>query len=47
MWDLDSSGVVSQSLYGGMEGAHLYVDIGTRPHDLPNEIFYSKGQPTS
>lgn len=47
MCDLDSSGVVSQSLYGRMGGAHLYVDIGTRPHDSPNEIFYSKGQPTS
>lgn len=36
MCDLDSSGAVSQSLYGGMEGAYLCIGISTRPDDLPN-----------
>lgn len=42
MCDLDFSGAVSQSLRGGMEGAYPYIDIGTRPGDLPSEIFFSK-----
>lgn len=41
MCDLDFSGAVRQSLHGGMKGAYLYIGIGTRPDDLPNEIFYS------
>lgn len=47
MYDLESSGAVSQSPRGGMESAYLYIDIDTRPDDLPNEVFCSKGQPTS